>query len=93
MKRLAGVALLAASLATAQSTPSSEVWTGTFDLRNRFVAEPAGSSNVYRSVVNLGEGLRLYDANLLYRSPTLTARCSSVRANATSTIFDWDTVR
>ena len=51
--------LLAANL-TAQSEP----FTGFVDVRNRLVQDVGGDFDVYRSVVNLGEGPRLFDAEL-----------------------------
>lgn len=46
---------------------ASERWSGSLDVRNRFVQQVGGSNQVYRSVVNLGEGPRLFDGNLRFR--------------------------
>lgn len=59
---------------TAEETPESvaaggEYWSGFADVRNRFVQDVGGSFQTYRSVVNLGEGPRLYDAELRYARP------------------------
>ncbi len=66
--------LLLAGLATAsaqqtQGLLGSEKWTGSADIRNRFVTNVGGSSQVYRSVVNLGEGPRLFDGDLRFADP------------------------
>ena len=46
-----------------------EHWSGFADVRNRFVQDVGGSFQTYRSVINLGEGPRLYDAELRYAKP------------------------
>ena len=69
--RLAAM-MLAATVAVAQQTDGllgSERWTGSADVRNRFVSDIGGSSQVYRSVVNLGEGPRLFDGELRFVDP------------------------
>ena len=48
---------------------TGEHWSGFADVRNRFVQDVDGSFQTYRSVVNLGEGPRLYDAELRYARP------------------------
>lgn len=57
MKRLVG--LLCATLA-AQQQQQPEAPTGSAEFGYRAVAGPAGSSDAYRSVVNLGEGPKLF---------------------------------
>ncbi len=52
-----------------QGLLQSDAWTGSIDVRNRWVSDIAGNSQVYRSVVNLGEGPRLFDANLRFSRP------------------------
>jgi len=42
----------------------TEPFTGFVDVRNRFVQDVGGDFDVYRSVVNLGEGPRLFDSEL-----------------------------
>jgi hypothetical protein len=57
--------LCAAGSAAAQQGPLlSEAWSGSFDVRNRWVTDIGGSSQTYRSIVNLGAGPRLFDGDL-----------------------------
>lgn len=49
---------------TALCLPAQELLTGEFDIRNRFVVGDRGT--VYRSIVNLGEGPRLFDGSVHY---------------------------
>ena len=56
----------------------SDAWTGSLDVRNRWVAHVGGNSQVYRSVVNLGEGLRLFNAELRFSRPG--GRCRTSKA-------------
>lgn len=58
-----------ASSAGAQDPAAGEFFSGFAEIRNRFVSSVGGSRDVYRSVVNLGEGPRLTDAGLDYRDP------------------------
>jgi len=44
-------------------------WQGSIDVRNRFVQDIGGSQDVYRSVVNLGEGPRLFGGDIRFRDP------------------------
>ena len=79
MKRRLLLALLACALpATPQaggaSTDASagsagEHWSGFADVRNRFVTDVGGDSQVYRSIVNLGEGPRLYEGEMRFVRP------------------------
>ncbi len=50
--------------ATVEKKLSGEVDTG-----YRWVQDVGGNSNVYRSIVNLGEGPKLFTGNVVYRSP------------------------
>ncbi len=43
--------------------------TGTIEFGYRWVPRLAGNENVYRSIVNLGEGPKLFGANLSFRTP------------------------
>src|SRR5690606_12194405 len=52
-----------------QGLLQSDDWSGTIDVRNRWVSDISGSSQVYRSVVNLGEGPRLFDGELRFADP------------------------
>ncbi|MBI1356099.1 MAG: hypothetical protein GC160_17295 [Acidobacteria bacterium] len=77
MKRRILLALLACALpATPQASGSAsaapaagEYWNGFADIRNRFVTDVGGDSQVYRSIVNLGQGPRLYEGELRYERP------------------------
>lgn len=57
--------LFAAGPAAAQS----DAWSGSLDVRNRWVTDVSGSAQTYRSVVNLGEGPRLFDGDLHFSRP------------------------
>ncbi len=59
----------AGSAAAQQGLLQSDFWSGSFDLRNRWVTDISGSSQTYRSVVNLGEGPRLFDGDLHFTRP------------------------
>ncbi|MCB9386090.1 MAG: hypothetical protein H6509_15880 [Bryobacterales bacterium] len=61
--------LLALQAAAQTTTAQGEHWSGFADVRNRFVQDVGGSFQTYRSVVNLGEGPRLYDAEMRYTKP------------------------
>ena len=72
MKCLRALALalaIALPLAAQAGGAGSEVWSGFADVRNRFVQDVGGSFQTYRSVINLGEGPRMYDAELRYAKP------------------------
>jgi hypothetical protein len=62
-------ALLLLLCSAGSAAAQSDVWSGSLDLRNRWVTDVSGSSQTYRSVVNLGEGPRLFDADLLFSRP------------------------
>ena len=49
---------------------SEQVWSGEVEAVNRWVQDVGGSSDVYRSIVNLGEGPRITGGYLRYRNPT-----------------------
>lgn len=65
LRRALLVLLCSAGSAAAQS----DAWSGSFDVRNRWVTDIGGSSQTYRSVVNLGEGPRLFDGDLHFSRP------------------------
>ena len=71
--RTSGLALsllCAAGTALAQQgLLQSDDWGGTIDVRNRWVSDINGSSQVYRSIVNLGEGPRLFEGELRFANP------------------------
>ncbi len=72
--RLVFALLACAAAATPQtgadsSGGSGESWSGFADVRNRFVKEVGGDLQVYRSIVNLGEGPRLYEGELHFEDP------------------------
>ncbi len=46
-----------------------EKLTATFDFGNRWVQDIAGSTDTYRSLVDLGEGPKLFGAKVAYRNP------------------------
>src|SRR5215469_7556458 len=49
---------------------SGEGWlTGSFELGYRWIPNIDGNFNTYRSVVNLGEGPKLFDADFTLRDP------------------------
>ena len=48
---------------------AGEAWSGFADVRNRFVTDIGGDQQVYRSIINLGEGPRLYEGELHYERP------------------------
>ncbi len=57
--------------AAAESRPSGESWiTGTVDIGYRWLATPGGSFETYRSVVNLGQGVRLTSLDLTILEPS-----------------------
>ncbi len=73
VKLSAGLLVLCASLG-AQELPvtrggDEQKFSANFDVRNRWVRDVGGSHDVYRTLVNLGEGPRLFDGNLRYRDP------------------------
>ena len=49
---------------------SEQVWSGEVEAVNRWVQDTGGSRDVYRSIVNLGEGPRVSGGNLRYRNPS-----------------------
>jgi len=51
------------------TTLAQERWSGSADLRNRFVSDVGGIDGVYRSVVNRGQGPRLYNGDLRFVDP------------------------
>jgi hypothetical protein len=63
------VAACALPAAAQTASAQGERWSGFADVRNRFVQDVGGSFQTYRSVVNQGEGPRLYDAELRYAKP------------------------
>lgn len=67
---LAAVALCLApgSARTQSAAAGPEFWSGSVDTRHRWL-DDAASRNVYRSVVNLGEGVRLFDSDVRYANP------------------------
>jgi hypothetical protein len=68
--RIVACAAACALPAAAQTAVTqSDRWTGFADVRNRFVQDVGGSFQTYRSVINLGEGPRLYDAEMRYTRP------------------------
>ena len=59
----------AAAPAAAQA-PGGEGWLqGSFEIGYRWIPNITGSNSAYRSVVNLGEGVRLLDADFTLRDP------------------------
>lgn len=62
------LALAFAAVAPAQQS-SGEAWSGFADVRNRFVQDIGGDQQVYRSIINLGEGPRLYEGELHFDRP------------------------
>jgi hypothetical protein len=66
---LACVVAAAAPLGAQSGQAQAEHWSGFADVRNRFVQDVGGSFQTYRSVINLGEGPRLYDSELRYTKP------------------------
>ena len=61
--------LAALLLPPALSAQAREFWSGRFDVRNRTVSGVGGSGEVYRSVVNLGDGPRLFDSEVRLENP------------------------
>ncbi len=58
--------------AAAEAVPpaaAEQKLTGTVEVGYRFVQDVAGSKNTYRSIVNLGEGPKLFRANTSFRDP------------------------
>lgn len=55
----------------AEAAPAAERWlTGTLEVGYRWVGRVGGDFNTYRSVVNLGEGPKLFDADLAFEDPS-----------------------
>ena len=69
--RLVAVLLVLESSALAQQggVLGSDAWSGAADVRSRWVSDITGSSQAYRSVVNLGEGPRLFEGDLRFERP------------------------
>lgn len=63
------LAVLSIAVAAPGQQDSGEYWNGFADVRNRFVQDVGGDLQVYRSIVNLGEGPRLYEGELRYERP------------------------
>src|SRR5262245_64049543 len=60
----------AAEAATESPVPATEKWlTGSIDVGYRWRTGPGGNENVYRSVVDLGEGPKLLDADFSIFDP------------------------
>ena len=60
----------AAPAAAAQAAPTGEGWlTGSFEVGYRWIPNISGNLDAYRSVVNLGEGPKLLDADFTLRDP------------------------
>lgn len=82
MRRLSILVLLCAPLAAqdASAPPSkpdaatapaaAENLTGSIDVGARWSSDLRGNSDVYRTVVNLGEGVKLFNADLTLRDPS-----------------------
>lgn len=49
------------------SPEGEQSWDVNLDIRNRWVQDVGGSSEVYRSIVNLGEGPRLFGGDIRFR--------------------------
>ena len=60
---------LLAQEAAVPDPSSGEKLTATFDFGNRWVQDIAGSTDTYRSLVDLGEGPKLFGAKIAYRNP------------------------
>src|SRR5271163_4953505 len=55
----------------APPAPPGENWfKGSFEAGYRWIPDIDGNFNAYRSVVNLGEGLKLFDADFTLRDPS-----------------------
>ncbi len=71
------IALLAAGIPARAQEPAAEIpspveekkWTFSLEAGNRWVKDVNGNFDVYRSVVNLGEGPRLFNAQAHYENP------------------------
>ena len=91
MARLGRVVLpfLFAAAVWAQETPpiaspqGEQNWDVNLDIRNRWVQDIGGNSQVYRSVVNLGEGPRLFGGDIRFRD-SAGAWIDTLDANANS---------
>jgi hypothetical protein len=59
----------APAAAPASAGAPDQTVTGTIDLGYRWVAGEDGNRSMYRSIVNLGAGPKLFDATLSFRSP------------------------
>ncbi len=69
--RLAALTVAVAALAQEvppAATPEPKL-TGEIDVGYRFVQDAGGSRNVYRSIVNLGEGPKLFNGTAAWRNP------------------------
>ncbi len=72
------LAMLVLGSALAQDTPKPEVTrnvedppiAGSFEVGSRTLLNTSGNFNTYRSVVNLGEGVRLLNSDLRFRDPS-----------------------
>lgn len=62
-------ALLLLLCSAGSAAAQSDAWSGSLDLRNRWATDVDGSSQTYRSVVNLGQGPRLFDGDLHFTKP------------------------
>lgn len=63
----------APAAAPAESRPAGESWvTGTIDLGYRWVGTPGGSFETYRSIINLGSGVKLTAVDLTIIQPSHT---------------------
>jgi len=82
MTRIAAVALCCCALLSAQDSKTvGEGLSGVVDVRHRFVDRSGGFDDVYRSIVNLGEGPRLDNADLRFR-PSSEAYADELTFNA-----------
>jgi hypothetical protein len=54
---------------TAAAPPSDRPVTGSIDFGYRWTVKEYGNNDMYRSIVNLGDGPKLFDAALSFRSP------------------------
>ena len=61
----------APAAAAPEARPSGESWvTGSVDLGYRWLSTPGGSFETYRSVINLGQGVRLVGLDLTITEPS-----------------------
>ncbi len=65
---LPGASLWAQQAGGVPSPVAEDKFSATVEFGNRWVQDVRGSEDVYRSVVNLGEGPRLFDAEARYRN-------------------------